>query len=219
METKFKPIYNKENYFWLEEKELKDKQELSHLDDEYKDTKRKLLIRKIINRLVVFLVLILIIYWFFIRKSKKEVVEPEVIEQTPPVVQEEVPVVTQEETKKETKMSSLIPTVSPVNNTKPTSKPKLAISEFDGFVTMNGGEPIFNLCGGKEDLLIIKNSPLYNQFYNRYTSLAQGSYYARMYVVLKGHKVPVSYSGLGNSYTQGFYIEGINRMDFSGNCY
>lgn len=216
METQFKPIYNHEKDIDLPITEPNDP------NDEYQKLKRKILIRKIINRVVVFLILVLLIFWVFIRKSKNEVIKPDVVEPTPSIEQKEIPIVEEEEPKKDTPKTPLIPNVSPVNNTnntKVTSKPKLATSEFDGFVTMNGGEPIFNLCGGNEDLLIIRNSPLYNQFYNRYTALAQGSYYARMYVVLKGHKVPVSYSGLGNSYTQGFYIEGINKMDFSGSCY
>lgn len=218
METQFKPIYNKENDFGLEGKELKEKKELDHIDEEYKNTKRKLLIRKIINRVIVFLILVFIIFWFFIRKPKQKIVKPVVVEQTPPVEQVEALVAPQPEPEATKPASSLIPVLSPVNNTKTTIKPKLAISEFDGFVTITGGEPVFNTCSGNEDLLVVNNSPLYNQFYNRYTVASHGSYYAKLYVVLKGHKVPISYGGLGNSYTQGFYIEGINKIDVQGSC-
>jgi hypothetical protein len=225
METQFKPIPPKKDY----DKDITvDK--ITNFDDEFKNSKRQLLIKKIITRAIAFLILLLIIFFFFIRKPNKSAPAPEIKSEATPVQEvqntndinnEKVPEV---ENNKQS-VSSLIPSPSPVSNSKTTVntntavKSKLSKYEIEGYVTIDDNELIYSSCTGSEELLIVSNSPLYNQFYNRFINLTRNIYSKKAYVVVKGHNVPVQYSRLGSSYTQGFFLEAINKMDLTGSCY
>ena len=225
METQFKPIPPKKDY---DNEIVIDK--ATNFDDEFKNSKRQLLIKKIITRTVAFLILLLIIFLFFIRKPNKNKPEPEIKTETPPVQEVENTKdtdnqkVSTDETKSQS-VSSLIPSPSPVSNPKTntnantTVKPKLAKYEIEGYVTIEDSELVFSSCSGTEQLLVVSNSPLYSQFYNRFVNLTQSIYNKKVYVVVKGHTVPVQYTRLGSSYTQGFFIEAISKMDMTGKCY
>lgn len=194
---------------------------------EYEALKRKLFIKKMVSRFVVFLILFILVYFLFIRKNQPKNV---VVESIPEEVVEETTNLEHKEINtNKTEDSDLlkIPQLSPVadkdiTNTslgKNTSKLKTSQYNFEGLVAGHGNELIFYSCSSSEALLLLPNSPYYQQVYNRYNSLKIGnSVYGQIPIVFQGRIMPVVYQNLGSIYTQGVFIDRILGIDSPGIC-
>lgn len=181
----------------------------SHFDE----VKKQLYVKKILRRILVFLILIgliLFVVWVVKRPKKVKFENP-----TPP--QEEV---AKEEQKEETKPideAPKVPNPSPVKDTKnvvPTIK-----NGYDGYAYFSDGEYIFSLCDNSQDFLVIRNSPAFNIFTNRFKYFNPRLFNnVRIFTTLKGRTAPVKYGGLGSPYTQGIYVDQIITMDSNKSC-
>ncbi len=185
----------------------------SHFDE----VKKQLYVKKILRRIIVLLILIgLILLTIYLVKRPKKVrvsnSEPQKVE----VPQEENKEV-KEEIPNPISTDPKVPNPSPVK--KAVAVPTTIKGGYSGYAYFYDGEYVFSLCGNSQDLLVMRQSPAFSIFVNRFKFFNPKLFEnVKIFATITGRTAPIKYGGLGSTYTQGVYIDQVITMDSNKSC-